>query len=351
MQASGITRLIAIFGLGLAVFAWAPAGLRVAIAQTSEANGLFMLSRAQTAYESGDFAAATASLEEAFQLGLSKDLSARAILLRAQINERSGALARALQDYSNALWMDTLPAAQKKKASDGKLRVIAAMGLTPPAPAAAPAAPASKGGGAKQASLPRSSPAAPQPAPGSSSGGVLGMFDGLFGSSETPAAAPVSQPNPPAPQTSGQTAAAAPVPAPARPVVSASATPVLTRTKEANAEPAMAPRKPPHSRTQPAAAPIEVRMASIQPVSMTSGSDPRGFMIVFGSAGNEGGGRTKARQIKAALADILVSRELDVEPAPEGGYQIVAGPYKTKSAALALCSAMKQRGVPCQVTQ
>ena len=53
-------------------------------------------------------------------------------------------------------------------------------------------------------------------------------------------------------------------------------------------------------------------------------------MIVFGPAGSEAAGRTRAHQIKAALADILVNRELDVEAGADGSYQIVAGPHKPK---------------------
>jgi hypothetical protein len=76
-----------------------------------------------------------------------------------------------------------------------------------------------------------------------------------------------------------------------------------------------------------------------------------GFLIVFGPAASEAAGRSRAHQIKTQLADILVSREVEVEANPSGGYRIVAGPYKAKNAALALCSAMKQRGVICEVTQ
>ena len=54
-------------------------------------------------------------------------------------------------------------------------------------------------------------------------------------------------------------------------------------------------------------------------------------MIVFGQAGSEAAGRTRAQQIKAALADILVNREVEVEAGADGGYHIVAGPYKAKS--------------------
>ena len=39
-------------------------------AQTSNANGLFYLSRAQKAYDSGDYTAALSALDEAFQAGL-----------------------------------------------------------------------------------------------------------------------------------------------------------------------------------------------------------------------------------------------------------------------------------------
>ncbi len=73
-------------------------------------------------------------------------------------------------------------------------------------------------------------------------------------------------------------------------------------------------------------------------------------MILFGSAGSEAAGRSRAQQIKTGLSDILVNRELEVEAGAAGGYQVVAGPYKVKSAALAVCSAIKQRGVNCHVT-
>ncbi len=294
-----------------------------AFAQNNDSVGLEFVSRAVKAYDSGDYKAAAASLDEAFQAGLSKDLSARAILLRAQINEHNGAFARALQDYSNALWMDTLPASERKKASEGKQRVITAMGLNTPAPT--PAGP----GGVRAASAPAGAPSSQQ------GGGVLNMFSGLFGSSQQ---APAPVPPAPKPQPSWQT--------------ETSATPVLTRTKEAAAEQvrAPAPTKVAQSAKLPPPIRPEVSMASLQPVSVTSAPAANGFLIVFGSASDASAGRTKAHQIKTALADILVNRNLEVEARPEGGFLIVAGPYKAKGAALALCSAMKQRGVPCQVT-
>jgi hypothetical protein len=351
MQAFGIMRLSLALGLSLGICAGSAVGLNTALAQSSEA-GLAALSRALHAYDSGDYAAASVAIEEAFKGGLSKELSARAILLRGQLYERNGALARALQDYSNALWMDALPPSERKKASDGKQRVIAAMGLNT---AAAPVGEAA----VKQAGKPAggSGPAVPQAAPERSSGGILGMFDGLFGSSKSnpePAPPPAQQP-----KAGWQTAAAAPpaspasssAPAPAPPASSASA--VHTRPKDqtnsqaSDSAPAL---KTARAEKSPPAPPKAVAAASFQPVSMMSAPAANGFLIVFGPAASEAAGRSKARQIKAQLADILVSRELDVEANPAGGYRIVAGPYKAKNAALALCSAMKQRGVICEVT-
>jgi hypothetical protein len=91
--------------------------------------------------------------------------------------------------------------------------------------------------------------------------------------------------------------------------------------------------------------------ASDQPASALSvAAAPGGVLIVFGSASSEASGRTTAKTIKAQLSDILINRQLDVTPRGNGGFQIQAGPYNAKSSALALCSAIKQRGVQCQVT-
>jgi hypothetical protein len=336
--------------VGLGIAAAVPQLQGAAFAQSSSAEGVQAFSRAVKAYEDGDWNAAAGFIDEATQAGLPKDLSARAIHLRAHIYEHSGALARALQDYSTALWMDTLPQNERKAAQDGKLRVIAAMGLNSPqagihqASAAPVSAPQDSSGGgwsmfgvlgsSKPAAAPP--PPAPEPAPESSSGGVWNMY-GIFGSS-TPAS-PAPEPAALAVKTSG---------------AETSASGVLTRPKPAEvraAKAAPAPRPAPTPRAAHAAAPqpAAVRMAAIQPVAASAAS-AGGFMILFGSAGSESAGQGRAHQIKAALSDILVNRELEVEAGAAGGYQIVAGPYKAKSAALALCSAIKQRGISCQVT-
>jgi SPOR domain len=322
MQVSGITRLVLALGLGLSLPGlWAQP--EAAFAQSSE-PGLSSVSKALQAYEAGDYDVASSSLDEAFKAGLSKELSARAILLRAQIHERNGALARALQDYSNALWMDILPSADRKKAADGKRRVIAAMGLnTSPPKANSVTGQASAGG----SSAPQTPPAEAQ--------SMFGMLSGLFGSEEQKSTA--SAPAPPAseaPQKAWQTATAEQAAAPPQVNVAIAAPPPKPRTARAEKPPAAAKAHPP---------------GPVQPVSMTPAAAD-GFLIVFGPASTETAGRARAREIKAQLSDILVSRELDLEGIAAGGYRIVAGPYKAKSAALALCRAIKQRGIACEVT-
>jgi cell division protein FtsN len=309
-----IIRFSVLLGLSIGLYAGPPAGMSCAFAQSSDGRGLELVSRAAKSYEAGAYTDAAASIDEAFKAGLSNELAARAILLRAQVNEKNGALARALQDYSNALWMETLPSAERKKAKEGKERVIAAMGLS----------------SAQQASSAGTQSVQPT-ATESSGSSVFGMFNGIFGSSSTkkPDTPPAAEP-----PKSSQTVAAVAAEAPPK--------------KAAVAAPAKPPK--PANAVKSAPAPTSVaKAASLQPASASSiASD--GFLIVFGSANSQAAGRSKAQQIKAKLSDILVNRNLDVEASPSGGFQIVAGPYKAKSAALALCSAMKQRGVSCQVT-
>jgi hypothetical protein len=327
MRPARITPLVVFLGLSLGVLAGAALTLDIACAASGETKGLELLSRASRSYEAGAYTDAAEQIDAAFKAGLTGEGAARGILLRAEINERSGALARALQDYSNALWMESLPPSDKVTAREGKERVMAAMGLSAPPPSGSV--------------LPTSAPSGASPPPpvqGNSSGGVLGFFSGIFGSDEKKP----EPPPPPQPQESWQVATSG--------AGSISATPPQKPSAQKPPKP-VAPVKVAKA-TKPAPTPVSIEpRATLQPASAVSlASSADGFLIVFGSVNNEVSGRSTAQQIKAQLADILVNRQIDVALKPGRGYQIQAGPYKTKSAALALCSAMKQRGVPCQVT-
>ena len=337
-------------------------GTGAASAESNPGRGVELLSRASKSYEAGAYADASELIESAFKAGLTGELAARAILLRAEINERNGAPAKALQDYSNALLMDTLRPAERKLASEGKERVMASMGLSSAgssgasAQASATAEPAASGSSSSGVSGffkgvftgPENTPAPPRPAEepqqtfkqasmaaeptasGSSSSGVLGLFSGMFGGSESKTA-------PPPPQEEAQQSSQ---PAPVQPA------PAMAQPQKTPSQAQAKPAKVAHAKPAPAAT-----QATAQPASALSvASAPGGVVIVFGSASSEASGRATAKNIKAQLSDILIHRELDVTPGANGGFQIQAGPYNAKSSAVALCSAIKQRGIQCQVT-
>jgi sporulation related protein len=364
MMRIGIRWLAVVLGLGLGIMAGSalPAlEIGKARAESNQGRGLELLSRAAKSYEAGSYSDAAEQIDSAFKAGLSGELAARAILLRAEINERSGASAKALQDYSNALWMEALSAADRKKASDGKERVLASMGLNSGGASGASWQASAQSGGPSSgvsgfftgvfsgaentAPPPRPAEEAPRPASalvstasaaatqsGSSSGGVWGFFSGVFSGAENP-------PPPPPAVAEAQQSAEPPAPAPVQP---ATAAPQKTPSK--------APAKPTkvaHAKPAPAAA----ASASAQPASALSVASAAGeILIVFSAASSEAAGRATAKNIKAQLSDILLARELDVTPRASGGFQVQAGPYKSKSSALALCAAMQKRGVPCKVT-
>ena len=188
MMRTGIRWLVVVLGFGLGIMA-GPAlpALEIgkANAESNQGRGLELLSRAARSYEAGSYADAAEQVDSAFKAGLTGELAARAILLRAEINERSGASAKALQDYSNALWMEALSPADRKKASDGKERVLASMGLN--------------SGGVSGASWQASAQS------GSSSSGVSGFFTGVFSGAEN------TPPPPPRPAEEAPRLVSAPV--------------------------------------------------------------------------------------------------------------------------------------------
>jgi len=343
---------IVVLGLSFGLLAGVSLGYDQACAQSGDSRGLDLLTRATRSFDAGAYADSSALIDAAFKAGLSGELAARAILLRARINERSGAYARALQDYSNALWMESLPAADRKTATEGKERVMSAMGLSSnqQASASPQAAQPAQGRGRQASAPPPAAAPAPQPAPpaaapASSSGGIGGFFDTIFGGSSSS-----QQPAQP-PQQQGWQASAAQA-APSQPVASAvvvSQAPTR-RAAPIRVDPSLQADAPPAKPARVAkATPAAAKPVSAPTSASAVASSADGFLIVFGSAPSQQAGTATARQIKAQLADILVNRDLDV--GSDGtGYRIQAGPYKAKSAANALCSAIKQRGITCMVT-
>jgi hypothetical protein len=296
--------------------------------RADDPKGLSALIQANKAYQSGDLAEARRLVDLALQSDADKELTARAMLLRAQLQEQDGKLTRALSDYSGALWLQTLPASEKAKATEGKERVMAAMGLNKSQPQQAQA---------------QAQPQATQTASAggeSQSGGLFGMLGGIFQGEQKATAS--------APAASAWTATAAPSPA------SASAAPVRTASARADSEgeakPKAAAAKPKAKAETASAAKRAEPEARLEKASTAPDGDGSGYFIELAQSASSASAKDQAVSLKSKLSDILVSRDLIVQQAGSS-YRVVAGPYKARNAASALCSAMSKRGVNCKITE
>lgn len=283
------------------------------------------VSKAAKALEQGRAAEALGAIEAAFKLGLDGDLASRALLIRAQANERSGKAAQAMADYNSAIWMQSLPNSERKKAVEGRERVMAALGLSSRTPSASTSGTATAPAATASTSAAQTSPAAPA---GSSGGGVLGFFDDLFGGSSSP---------PPQQAAGNWSASVAPG--------SAAASDIPSR-RDSRASSQRAARSSDNERREraPAPAPKRERTAAVATEKQS------GYDIDFGAAASQRAAQSQASQIKTELSDILVSRELTLLPS-SGKVRIVAGPYQSEGSASALCRTIQARGVDCKVTE
>lgn len=299
------------------------------------------VSRAAKALSAGQAAEALKAVDEAFKLGLDEELASRALLIRAQAHEMSGRPAQAMADYNGAIWMQTLPTSERKKAVDGLARVKVALGLA--SGGSAPERPSGSG----LASAPTAAAETAPPAQSSGGGGgVFGFLDDLFGGSSSANSQPAPQ-TAAAPSgnwstrvTPGQSAARDSGESGKKQAASSS------QRVEAPARPERRPEKRPEPTRAEPKRPEPVRTAA----AVDAAQQASGFDIDFGLAANRKAAQSQAKEIKAQLADILVSRELTLLPAGEK-VRIVAGPYQSESAADALCRSMLERGVACRVTQ
>lgn len=287
------------------------------------------VAKAAQALEKGQHAEALKAVDESFKLELDSDLASRALLIRAQAHEKTGRTAQALADYNSAIWLQSLPATERPKAVEGRQRVMAALGLASREPPSASGSTASA-------------------SPSSSGGGIGGFFEGIFGGSPAPApAAPAA--SPPQAATEGWATrvtperSAAAARQPAAPAQRAQPAAAQQAPRSAPAASASSQRVTRDSDAEPARrAPLQ------QAAAVSTGADAGGFDIDFGAAASERAAKSQAGKIKSQLSDILVNRELDLVP---NGSQvrIVAGPYKARSVADALCRTIKTRGVACEV--
>ncbi len=219
------------------------------------------LTEASKLLEKGGYTKAIEVINNVMSSGkVESGLAAKALLMRAEANEKLNRGAYAYADYNSALWIEGLSAADRKRAEEGQARVMKALGMDGGTPDKNSSTPSRKESSAAEkpaaasrdvaalapppekernapapASPPRAVPwkTAVQDSPSeqssSSGGGIGGFLDSLFSSSSpSPAqSAAAAAPAPIAPRPAPVVSSAPPRAAqpPPAPIVVAAATP------------------------------------------------------------------------------------------------------------------------------
>jgi hypothetical protein len=304
------------------------------------------LAEANKLIEKGVPVKAIELIDDALKSGkVSGDLAAKALLMRAQAQEKLGKHAYALADYNSALWMQGLSDRDKKEAEDGRNRILTKLGVNGPdkaasAPAAAvrtAAAPAAQGSARPQGS--NWGTEVQTSGSEQKTGGIGSFFSGLtglFSSSDSKAGqAQKAEPEP----------AAAPQPAQQNPRSVA----VITETS-----PRPSPKKP---QVQPAKA-EPVRKAPAKEASTASAPAAGGregsgnFAIQFAALQSEDNAISEVNRIAKRYGDLLGGRSpsVTIVPTKDGGtlYKVIAEPYQ-RGEAQATCEILKTKNLNCML--
>jgi hypothetical protein len=312
------------FGRNLAglivAIALSGASAGAALAQTTDVTAA--LTEASKVLQKGGYVKAIEIIDGALRSGkVPSELAAKALLLRAEANEKLGRTAFALADYNSSLWMQGLSASDRKRAEEGHGRVMKGLGVSAP-PDGDTSAPASTGSTAPQPQGKtwntdvQQAPAAER----SAGGGIGGFFSNLFGSSSSSQRAASEQPT---------TAAA-----------------VVAQTQpEPQPQPKAAPKKAPDRVAAPA------RPAA--PAAAAKSSETGAFAIQLAAVAEEDKAIAETDRIAKKFGADLGGRtpSLMIVPTSDGGtlYKIVAAPFETRGEGQATCELLKSKGVSCMV--
>jgi len=292
----------------------ASAVARPALANTAQVTAA--LTEASKLIQKGGYAKAIEVIDNALRSGeVKSDLAAKALLMRAEANEKLGRGAFALADYNSATWMQGLSAPDRKRAEEGYVRMQKALGVA--APKDVPPSPGTAGAGAGTPKV--QSNAAVQETPSEertgSTGGIGSFFSNLFGPTDT------------------QPAAAPPQPAPSAAVV----TPAQPQGKQGAR---------PQQRQAAAEAPAVT--GSIKPAT-----DKGNFAIQLAAVAEEDKAIAEADRLARKYGADLGGRspQLMIVPTNDGGtlYKIVAAPFETRNDGIAACEFLKAKGLSCMV--
>ena len=295
------------------------------------------LTEASKALEKGVPVKAIELIDAAMRSGkLPSDMAAKALLMRAQAQEKLGKQAFALADYNSALWMDGLSGADKAQAEQGRDRISGKLGIAQPA-----AKPAASGGRANAgedtaARTPTAAQVKSTPSE-QRTGGIGSVFSGIFGSSSESAQEEAQ----PAPAPAAEPAAAA---KPAVAVKPAAAAKPVAAIKPERAQPTKAKAEKPaekiavSERTTPTAGP--------------TGDGSGKFGIQFAALHSEDGAISEVERIARKYGSELAGRSPSVKilGTSDGGtlYKIVAEPYE-RGEATAICELLKTKNLNCMI--
>jgi hypothetical protein len=254
---------------------------------------------------------------------LPPESAAKALLMRAQAQEKLSKLAFALADYNSALWMEGLSAADKAQAEQGRDRISGKLGIAEPAKKPPASGGRSKADEDTAARTPTATSwdtnvkSSPSEQRTGGTGGIGSVFSGIFGSSE-----PAQEPRQAKPVAAAKPAAVARAeqvkPAPVR-----AEKPVRIAVAE---------------RTSPAAAP--------------SGDSSGKFGIQFAALHSEDGAISEVERIAKKFGSELGGRSPSVKiiATNDGGtlYKIVAEPYE-RGEATAICELLKTKNLNCML--
>lgn len=292
-------------------------------AQNSKA--LASLTEASKLLDKGVPVKAIEIIDETLKSGsIPADLAAKAMMLRAQAQEKLGKYAYALADYNSALWMEDLSARDKSEAEKGRERILAKLGVSGSAEknSASEAPPAQEPAKQRAASSgsSKSWDTEVQRSSEQRTGGIGSVFGGIFGSSEAS----------PAPQQ------------PSKP----SAPPQVQQVRATPADDPPAPSVKPE-------APVKVAANEPQETILTANAQQSGdFAIQFAALLSEDSAIYEVDRVAKRYGDMLGGRtpSITVRGTSDGGtlYKIIAEPYE-RGEGLATCELLKTKGVSCML--
>lgn len=287
-------------------------------------NPTASLTQAAKLLEQGEAEQSIGLIDRTLKTGdVPSNLAAKAMLLRAQAQEKLGKHAFALADYNSALWMQDLSDYDRGLAEKGRQRIMAKLGVvnTPQEAPAKPIAVASSWGTEVKTTETEKR-----------TGGIGSIFSGVFGSSSNE-----EEPRAKAP--------------PKAQSVSVSANPV-TNTASVASVSQITERQTAPIRTANVLASNDTQAQSIGETVVAQRELSGDFAIQFSAVRSEDTALYEADRIDKRYGEWLGGRtpSIKIRGMQDGGtlYKIIAQPYE-RGEGVATCELLKTKGVSCML--